>query len=68
MLSVTIPNDLSYTILILVVLSPVCKEFGMQLAKFVGPENAGGSNVPQWYQRQTAVLALPHGKTYRTGN
>jgi hypothetical protein len=68
MLSVTIPNDLSYTILILVVLSPVCKEFGMQLAKFVGLDNAGGSNVPQWYQRQMAVLALPHGKTYRTGN
>jgi hypothetical protein len=48
MLSVTIPNDLSYTILILVVLSPICKEFGMQLAKFVGFGNAGGSNVPQW--------------------
>jgi hypothetical protein len=68
MLSVTIANDLSYTILILVVLSPICKEFGMQLAKFVGFGNAGGSNVPQWYQRQMAVLALPHGKTYRTGN
>ena len=49
MLSVTIPNDLSYTILILVVLSPICKEFGMHLAKFVGLGNAGGSNVPQWW-------------------
>lgn len=68
MLSVTIPNDLSYTILILVVLSPICKEFGMHLAKFVGLGNAGGSNGPQWYQRQMAVLALPHGKTYLTGN
>ena len=68
MLSVTIPNGLSYTILILVVLSPVCKEFGMHLAKFVGLGNAGGLNVPQWYQRQMAVLALPHGRTYRTGN
>jgi hypothetical protein len=68
MLSVTIANDLSYTILILVVLSPICKEFGMQLAKFVGLGNAGGSNVPQWYQCQMAVLALPDGKTYRTGN
>ena len=49
MLLVTIPNDLSYTILILVVLSPICKEFGMHLAKkFVGLGNAGGSNVPQW--------------------
>ena len=68
MLSVTIPNGLSYTILILVVLSPVCKEFGMRLAKFVGLGNAGGSNVPQWYQRQMAVLSLPHGKTWRTGS
>jgi hypothetical protein len=68
MLSVTIPSDLSYTILILVVLSPICKEFGVHLAKFVGLGNAGGSNVPQWYQRQMAVLVLPHGKTYRTGN
>ena len=48
MLSVTIPNDLSYTILILVVLSPVFKGFGMQLAKFVGLGNAGGFNEPQW--------------------
>jgi hypothetical protein len=48
MLSATIPNDLSYTILILVVLPPICKEFGMHLAKFVGLGNAGGSNVPQW--------------------
>ena len=49
MLLVTIANGLSYTILILVVLSPICKEFGRHLAKFVGLENAGGSNVPQWY-------------------
>ena len=48
MLTVSIPNGRSYTILILVVLSPICKEFGMQLAKFVGLGNAGGSNVPQW--------------------
>ena len=68
MLSVTTSNGLIYTILILVVLSPVCKEFGMHLAKFVGFGNAGGSNVPQWWQRQMAVLALPHGKTYRTGS
>jgi hypothetical protein len=68
MLLVTIANGLSYTILILVVLSPICKDFGMHLAKFVGLGNAGGSNVPQWWQRQMAVLALPHGKTYRTGN
>ena len=68
MLSVTIPNGLSYTILILIFLSPVCKEFGMHLAKFVGLGNAGGSNVPQWWQRQMAVLALPHGRTYRTGS
>ena len=68
MLSVTTSNGLIYTILILVVLSPVCKEFGMHLAKFVGFGNAGGSNVPQWWQRQMAVLALPHGKTCRTGS
>jgi hypothetical protein len=49
MLLVIITNGLSYTILVLVVLSPVFKEFGMHLAKkFVGLENAGGSNVPQW--------------------
>ena len=48
MLSVIIPNDLSYTTLILVVLSPICKEFGMHLAKCVDLGNAGGSNVPQW--------------------
>ena len=47
MLSVIIPNGLSYAILILVILSPICKEFGMHLEKFVGPGNAGGSNVPQ---------------------
>jgi hypothetical protein len=68
MLTVSIPNGRSYTIPILVVLSPICKEFGMHLAKFVGLGNAGGSNVPQWWQRQMAVLALPHGKTYRTGS
>ena len=68
MLLVTIANDLSYTILILVVLSPIFKEFGMHLATFVGLGNAGGSNVPQWWQRQMAVLALPHGRTYRTGS
>lgn len=68
MLSVTIPNGLCYMLLILLVLSPICKEFGMHLAKFVGLGNAGGSNVPQWQQRQMAVLVLPHGKTYRTGN
>ena len=69
MLLVIIANGLSYAILILVILSPVFKEFGMHLAKkFVGLENAGGSNVPQWWQRQMAVLALPHGRTYRTGN
>jgi hypothetical protein len=49
MLTVSIPNGRSYTILILVVLSPICKEFGMHLAKFVGLGNAGGSNVPQWW-------------------
>ena len=48
MLLVTIANGLSYTILILVVLSPTFKEFGMHLAKFVGLGNAGDSNVPQW--------------------
>jgi hypothetical protein len=68
MLSVTIANGLSYKILVLVVLSPICKEFGVNLAMFVGLGNAGGSNVPQWWQRQMAVLALPHGKTCRTGN
>ena len=68
MLSVTIANGRSYTLLILVVLSPVCKEFGMHLAKCVVLGNAGGSNVPQWYQRQMAVLSLPHGRTYRAGN
>ena len=47
MLSATIPNGLSYAILILVVLSSIFKEFGMRLAKFVGLGNAGGSNVPQ---------------------
>jgi hypothetical protein len=68
MLLVTIANGLSYTTLILVILSPICKEFGMHLAKFVGLGNAGGSSVPQWYQRQMAMLALPHGRTYRTGS
>ena len=68
MLSVTIANGLSYTTLILVILSPICKEFGMHLAKFVGLGNAGGSNVPQWWQRQMSMLALPHGRTYRTGS
>jgi hypothetical protein len=68
MLLVTIANGLSYTILILVVLSPIFKEFGMHLARFVGLGNAGGSNVTQWRQRQMAVLALPHGRTYRTGS
>ena len=49
MLTVTIPNGRSYTILDLVVLSPVFKEFGMHLAKkFVGLGNAGGLTVPQW--------------------
>jgi hypothetical protein len=48
MLSATIANDLSYTILILVVLSPICKEFGRHLAKCVVLGNAGGSTVPQW--------------------
>ena len=49
MLLVTIANGLSYTILILVDLSPIFKEFGMHLVKkFVGLGNAGGSNVPQW--------------------
>jgi hypothetical protein len=48
MLLVIIANGLSYTILILVVLSPVFKEFGMHLAKkFVGLGNAGGLTVPQ---------------------
>jgi hypothetical protein len=61
-------EGLCYMLLILLVLSLICKEFGMHFAKFVGLGNAGGSNVPQWYQRQMAVLALPHGKTYRTGN
>ena len=68
MLLVSIANDLSHTILILVILSPICKEFGMHLAKFVGLGNAGGSNVPQWWKRQMAMLALPHGRTYRTGS
>ena len=68
MLLVTIANSLSYTILILVILSPICKEFGMHLAKLVVLGNAGGSNVPQWWQRQMAMLALPHGRTYRTGS
>ena len=69
MLLVIIANGLSYTILIFVVLSPVFKGFGMHLAKkFVGLGNAGGSSVPQWRQRQMAVLALPHGRTYRTGS
>lgn len=68
MLSVTILNGLSYTLLILVVLSPICNEFGMHFAKFVGLENAGVSNEPQWKQRQMAVLPLPNGKTYRTGD
>jgi hypothetical protein len=40
----------------------------MHFAKFVGLENAGGSNEPQWQQRQMAVLPLPHGKTYRICN
>ena len=53
--------------LILLVLSPICKEFGMHFAKFVGLENVGGSNEPQWKQRQMAVLPLPHGKRYRIG-
>ena len=49
MLSVTTSNGLIYTILILVDLSPIFKEFGVHLAKkFVGLGNAGGSNVPQW--------------------
>jgi hypothetical protein len=55
-------------LLILLVLSLICKEFGMNFAKFLGLENAGGSNEPQSKQRQMAVLTLPHGKTYRIGN
>ena len=39
----------------------------MHFAKFVGLENVGGSNEPQWKQRQMAVLPLPHGKRYRIG-
>ena len=49
MLLVIIANGLSYAILLLVILSPVFKEFGMHLAKkFVGFGNAGGLTVPQW--------------------
>jgi len=55
-------------VLILLVLSLICKQFGMYSAKFLGLENAGGSNEPQSKQRQMAVLALPHGNTYRIGN
>ena len=55
-------------VLILLVLSLICKEFGMNFAKFLGLENAGRSNVPQSKQRQMAVLTLPYGKTYRIGN
>lgn len=68
MLSVVIPNGLSHMLLILFVLSSIGKEFGMHLAKVVGLGNAGGSNEPQCWQRQMAALALPYGKTYRTGN
>jgi hypothetical protein len=65
MLSVTIPNGLGYMLLILVAIPPICKEFSMHFAKFVGLENAGGSNEPRC---QMAVLVLPYGKTDRTRN
>jgi hypothetical protein len=34
-------------VLILLVLSLICKEFGMHFAKFLGLDNAGGSNESQ---------------------
>jgi hypothetical protein len=55
-------------LLIALTLSPIYQSFSMHLAKFVGLGNGGGFKEPQWWQRQMAVLPLPYGKTYRTGN
>jgi hypothetical protein len=63
----TLPMGLSYTLLILLVLLSIFESFSMDLVTIVGLGNAGGSDEPQWWQRQMAVLPLPHGKTFRSG-